>query len=141
MPDSATIDNAVLTKLSADATLLALCPNGVYFDEAPGGMTQFVIVSLVDEADVQQVGGRSYEDALFQVEARLQSKMANANANCRAAAARIDVLLEDATITAAGYSWMRLHRESRIRLIEVDEVDSSIRWYRRGGNYRVQMSL
>jgi hypothetical protein len=40
-----------------------------------------------------------------------------------------------------GYTWMTLHRESRIRVTEVDEADSSIRWYRRGGNYRCQMSL
>jgi len=141
MPDSEAIERALAARLGADATLLALCPNNVYLDEAPPGMTRFVIVSLVDEADEPRFGGRAYEDALYLVEARLLSTTANADANCRAAAARIDVLLEDQTFTAAGYTWMTCHREGRVRLTEVDAVDPSVRWYRRGGNYRVQMSV
>ena len=139
MPDSADIDNALVAKLGADATLLALCPNGVYVDEAPSGSTRFVIVSLVDEQDEAVFGGRAIEDAVFQVEARMLSTVAGANP--KAAAARIDALLEGQPLTVAGYSWMTLHRESRIRTTEVDEADPSIRWYRRGGNYRLMMSL
>jgi len=139
MPDSSDIDNALIARLGADATLLALAPNGAYWEEAPPGSTRFVIVSLVDENDVQQFGARSYEDALYAVEVRMLSTVAGNNP--KAAAARIDVLLEDVPLVVAGYTPMRLHRESRIRMTEVDEVDPSIRWYRRGGNYRVQMSL
>lgn len=139
MADSSDIDAALVVKLGADATLLALCPNGVYVDEAPAGSTRFVIVSLVDESDVPRLGSRSHEDALFQVEARMLSTVSGANP--KAAAARIDVLLENGTLTAAGYALMTLHRESRIRMTEVDEVDSSIRWYRRGGHYRLVMSV
>jgi hypothetical protein len=40
----------------------------------------------------------------------------------------------------AGYTRMALFRESFIRDIEVDAIDTSIRWYRRGGQYRVVMS-
>lgn len=138
MPDSSDIDNALIARLGGDATLLALAPNGAYWEEAPPGSTRFVIVSLVDELDEQQLGGRSYEDALYAVEVRMLSSAAG---NPKAAAARIDVLLEDVPLVVTGYSPMRLHRESRIRVTEVDEVDPSIRWYRRGGNYRVQMSL
>jgi hypothetical protein len=139
MPDSADIDSALVVKLSADAALLALCPNGVYVDEAPPGATRFVIVSLVDEADeATYVKGRTIEDALFQVEARMLS---TAGGNIKAAAARIDVLLEDQPLVVNGFTWMALHRESRIRLTEVDEIDNSIRWFRRGGNYRCQMSV
>jgi len=138
MPDSSTIDSALIAKLGADATLLALCPNGVYYAEAPAGSTRFVIVSLIDEADALQFGGRSFEDALYLVEARMLSTIAGADP--KAAAARIDVLLEQQSLTASGYTWMTCHREGRIRLTEVDAVDPSIRWYRRGGNYRVVMS-
>jgi hypothetical protein len=137
--DSSDIDNALVARLGADATLLALCPNGVYFDEAPPGATRFVIVSLVDEQDEGRFGGRAFEDALYTVEARMLSTIAGANV--KAAAARIDVLLEDQPLTVPGYTWMALHRESRVRLTEVDDADSSIRWYRRGGNYRLQMSV
>lgn len=139
MADSSDIDNAIVTKLGADATLLALCPNGVYVDEAPGGATRFVIVSLVDEQDEAVFGGRAIENALYAIEARMLSTVAGAN--IKAAAARIDVLLEDQSLTVAGYTWMDVHRESRIRMTEVDDQDTTIRWYRRGGQYRVQMSL
>jgi Protein of unknown function (DUF3168) len=137
--DSSDIDNALVITLSADAALLALCPNGVYVDEAPPGATRFVIVSLVDEADASVFGGRAIEDALYQVEARMLSTISGANV--KAAAARIDALLESHPLTVAGYTWMTCHRESRIRLTEVDQQDETIRWVRRGGNYRVTMSL
>lgn len=137
MPDSSEIDNALVAKLGADATLLGLMPNGVYWDEAPQGSTRFVIVSLVDEVDVQRFESRSHEDALYLVEARALS---TTNANLKSAAARIDALLDGGTLTATGYSLMTLHREARIRLTEVDDVDPTIRWFRRGGHYRVVMS-
>jgi hypothetical protein len=137
MADSSDIDNALVTKLAADATLLALCPNGVYVDEAPPGSTRFVIVSLVDENDEGIFGARAMEDGLYQVEAQM---LTTAGGNIKAAAARIDALLEQGTLTVAGYSVMALFRESRIRLTEVDAVDNSIRWLRRGGNYRLVVS-
>jgi hypothetical protein len=145
--DSSDIDAALIAKLGSDATLLALCPNGVYRDEAPPGMTKFVIVSLVEEVDEAVFGKRGYEDALYLVEARMLS---TAGGNIKAAAARIDVLLEDQPLLApgspassvAGYTWMTMFRESRtFPNTEVDEIDPSLRWYRRGGNYRVQMSV
>jgi len=140
MADSSAIDNALVTKLGSDSALLTLCPNGAYMDEAPAGMTSFVIVSLADQADAQKFGGRAFEDALYQVEARIRSDVATANAIARAAEVRIEALLEDQPLTVSGYAWMTTHRESRIRLVEVDDADTSIRWYRRGGNYRLLMS-
>ena len=137
MPDSSDIDNALVAKLGGDATLLSYMTNGVYVDEAPPGSTKFVIVSLVDEADEPQFGGRSFENALYLVKA---VALSTAAANIKAAAARIDALLEGGTLTAAGYSLMTMTREARVRLTEVDEVDASIRWQHRGGQYRVVMS-
>jgi len=136
-PDSSGIDAAIVSLIGSDVTLLALCPNGVYVDEAPEGMTRFVIVSLVDEEDMQGFDGRLAEDALFLVEARMRS---SANGDIRSAAARIDVLLEGQNLTATGFTTMTMHRERRIRLTEIDDVDEKIRWYRRGGHYRVAMS-
>lgn len=138
MADSSDIDQALVNKLAADATLMALCPQGVFVDEAPAGSMRFVIVSLDDEADEGVFGGRAIEDGLYAVEARMLS---TAGGNVKAAAARIDVLLDDQPLTVADYTWMTCHRESRIRLTEVDDADPSIRWLRRGGRYRVQMSL
>lgn len=135
--DSSAIDNALVAKLGADQALLALCPNGAYWDEAPANATAFVIVSLVDELDVDEFGRTAYEDALYAVEVRLKATATNA----QAAAARIQALLHDQPLVVAGYTWMTLHRESRMRQTEVDAVDPSIRWYRRGGQYRLQMAV
>jgi hypothetical protein len=139
MPDSSAIDNALVAKLGADVTLMALMPNLVYMDEAPKNATRFVIVSLVDEVDEPRFGGCAYEDALYLVKA-VELKPAVGTGNVQAAAARIQVLLNDQVLTVAGYSHMVMHRESRIRTTEVDDVDASIRWFHRGGHYRVQQA-
>ena len=143
-PDSSLIDSALIAKLASDATLLTLCPNGVYYAEAPQGATRFVIVSLVDEADEPVFGTRAVEDALYLVEARMLS---TAGGDIHGAAVRIDQLLEDATLgvgsppSVAGYTWMTCYRESRVRMTEVDAIDPALRWFRRGGMFRVQFSL
>jgi|SRR3954470_15381781 hypothetical protein len=136
--DSSDVDNALVAKLGADSTLLALMPNGVYWDEAPQGSTRFVIVSLVDERDEAMFGARAFEDALYLVEARALS---TSGGNVKDAAARIDALLENATLAVAGYKVMVIQREERVRITEVDDVDQSIRWQRRGGRYRVMTSV
>ena len=138
MPDSSDIDAALVAKLGADATLLALCPNGVYVDEAPPNSTRFVIVSLVAEFDEPQFQGRSFEDATYLVKAVMLS---TAGGNIKSAAARIDTLLEQGTLTVTGYSLMRMHRVERVRATEVDDLDASIRWHHRGGRYQVTVSL
>lgn len=129
-----------MAMLGSDATLLALVPNGVYWDEAPPDSQRFVIVSMIEEHDEIAFDGRSFEDALYAVEARILSKVANANVVAIQAAARIDALLDGAVLTATGYKTMAVHREARTRITEVDVVDTAIRWYRAGGNYRVVMS-
>jgi len=144
--DSSEIDNALIAKLGADTTLLGYCPNGVFYAEAPAGSTRFVIVSLVDQVDEPVFGQRAFEDALFMIEVRMLS---TAGGNIKAAAARIEALLEDQPLLApgspqadiAGYRWMCCYRESRFRTIEVDDVDPSLRWHRRGANWRIQMSV
>lgn len=141
MPDSSDVDNALVAKLGADATLLGIMSNGVYWDEAPPGSSKFVIVSLVSEQDESQFGGRSFEDGMYMVKAVALSKVGVAPADIKAAAARIDQLLDGGTLTVPGYSLMTIRRDSRIRITEVDEVDSSIRWQHRGGNYQVVVSL
>lgn len=138
LPDSSGIENALVAKLGADATLLGYCPNGVYYGVAPQGATRFVIVDLVDEQDEAIFGGRKFEDALFLVKAVMLN---TAGGNIQAAAARIDALLEDSTLSASGYTTQAMFRESRVRYTEVDDVDPSIRWFHRGGRYRVQMTI
>jgi len=138
MADSSDIANALIAKLGSDTELLALCPNGVYRDQAPPGATRFVIVSLMAGEDLGVFGRRAIEAGVYLVEARMLSTVPGANV--KAAAARIDVLLEDQPLTVAGFSWMTLHREEPLGITEVDAGDPSIRWFRRGGRYRLEMS-
>lgn len=140
--DSSDIDAALLAKLGADATLLAICANGVKVDVGEADDTKFVIVSLVDEADAPMFGGRALEDTLYLVKAVMYFKAGvnMALPDIKGAAARIDALLENQPLTVAGYSYMTMRRESRVRFTEVDDEDTSIRWFHRGGNYRVVMS-
>lgn len=135
--DSSDVENALLAKLGADGALLALAPNGVYWDDAPAGSTRFVIVSLATERDEPMFGARAFEDALYLVK---YVALSTAAGNPKDAAARIDALLENGTLTIPGYGLMTMHREERVRVTEVDAVDRSIRWQHRGGRYRVVVS-
>jgi hypothetical protein len=138
MPDSAAVDAALIAKLLADAPLMALATDGVYVDEAAQGATKFIIVSLVDEHDEPQEGSRAYEDALYLVKF---VELNTSSTNAKTAAARIDTLLENGTLAPAGYSLMAMFRESRlVPMVEVDDLDPSIRWQHRGGHYRVVVS-
>ena len=137
MPDSSAVDAALVAKLGADATLLGYMPNGVYIDEAPPGMTRFVIVSVVEAHDEAQFSSRAYEDVTYLVKAVALSTTV---ADIRAAAARIDALLEHGTLAPTGYTLMTMRRIERVRTTEVDEVDKSLRWHHRGGRYQVMVS-
>jgi hypothetical protein len=137
-PDSSAIDAALVALLQADAALTALLPDGVWMDEAGEGCTRFALVAVLDEFDVGVYGGRAYEDCLYVVKAVVLS---TTNGDIQAAAARIDELLDDQPLTAAGYGFMSMHRETRVRITEVDDVNAAIRWHHRGGHYRVQMAL
>lgn len=149
MPDSSDIDAALVAKLLADTGaggLMTLMPDGVFIDEAGKSIAtgldskRFVIVSLVHEHDLPIFEGRGTEDALYLVVARALSVINGvplAPTVMKAAAARIDALLELGTMTVPGYSVQVMRRVERVRMIEVDAVDSSIRWYHRGGRYQV----
>ncbi len=146
MPDSSQIDAAIVATLLADAQLMALMPDGVYFDQAAPSAQKFVLVSLLVEDDVPMYGGRAYEDALYLIKA---VTLGSSGLAASQADARIQALFEDQPLNLSqgspggvpGYVWMTCHREARVRTMEVDEADPGIRWQHRGGHYRVQMSV
>jgi hypothetical protein len=134
--DSSDLDNALVALLGADAALLALCPNGVYMDEAPPGAKKFVIVSLVTGEDVPEFQRTAYEDALYLVKAVM---LQGADADIKGAAKRIHEVLQDTNaLEAPGYGPATVFRESRVRITEVDDTAPQVRWLHRGGRYRVQ---
>jgi hypothetical protein len=141
--DSSAIGNAIVAKLGADAALLAIATNGVYYGAPSEKATAFVVVTLVTEDDEPALGKRAFEDHLYLVEARI---LGNTGGAAAAAAARIDALLDPqppdppATLVVAGYALMISEREEFVRFEERDDVDTSKFWFRRGGHYRVMMS-
>ena len=137
MPDSGNVDAALSAKLLADATLSALMTDGVWFDTAKQGATKFVIVSLLSEEDEPMFQGRAFEDGLYLVKA---VALESSGANVKAAAARIDALLDDGTLTISGYQLMRMERVGRVRYTEVDETNPANRWQHRGGHYALTVS-
>lgn len=142
MADSSDIDNALVAKLGADAALLALCPNGVYFDLAPPNATRFVLVSIVHADDETTYDAHpAVEGVTYAVKA---VHLKSAGGDIKGAAARIHAVLQDQPLTAPGYRWSTTHRDDddpRIRYTEPDDKDPSIIWYHRGGNYRVEMAV
>jgi len=138
LPDSGEIDNALVELLSDDAQLMALVPDGVFFDEAPQGMQAFALVSLIDGLSRSQMGAATERRAAEDVEYIVKAVMlSGSSANAREAAARIDDLLEDQTMPIDGFTCLAIVRTGRIRDTEVDSVDATIRWQHRGGHYRI----
>jgi hypothetical protein len=135
MSDTSAILNALVAKLGADPALLALVPDNVHEDMGPPYAKRFVVVSHIittDESVLHE--GRVIEDGLYLVEARVLN---GSGGDVRAAAARIDELLEDGTLDVPGFQVSAMFREEFVRGTEVDERDRTIVWKRRGGRYRV----
>jgi len=140
MPDSSDIDNGLVAKLGSDTTLLANMMHGVYMDEAVEGATRYVIVTVIEDTDVYTFGRKEYEDIVYLVEPRA---MAGSGGDVKAAAARIETILQDQPLTVTGYTWMTTFRQGRPgepREVR-DAANPNVRWQRRGAFYRVQMSL
>lgn len=138
--DSGEIDKALVNRLAADATLLQLCPDGVWFDMAAAGKQKFVLVSIVlanDSGQFSMGRRRIQEDIIYEVKATI---FGSSGTVAGQAAARIDALLEDQPLTIPGYGCMAIYRIERIRAVEVDDADPTIRWQYRGGQYRVQVT-
>lgn len=134
MPDSSAIDAALIAKLSNDAQLKALLPDGVFFDQAITGATQYCEISLVLHRDLAEFGKRALEDVLYQVKA---ITLGTSSTVAKDAAARIDALLENGTLAIAGYGFLSMNRIERVRRADPDAANPSQSWSHRGGRYRV----
>lgn len=142
MRDGSELDTAVVNRLSADATLQSLLPDGVFIDEAPPGAQRFVLVTVSpmpdEEGAVFDGEGRGFELVRYAV-AAVGVTTAITGPQVKAAAARIDALLHGQTLTVPGYPPdVTVARLVRARPpIFVDPQDASIRWYARGGEYEL----
>lgn len=138
MADSSEVDAAIVKLLVDDRQLRALLPDGVFWDQAAPLSKRFAVVSLVDERDVDTFDQQpAIEDHLYAVKAVI---LESTGANIKAAAKRIQTLLQNAEVNVTGYGLLSVSREGRIRFTEVDEIDPKIRWQHRGGRYRTQVT-
>lgn len=137
MADSGAVDAALIAKLASDATLMTLCPDGVFADVSASGKTRFVVVSLSTSHDEPMEGARAYEEMAYLAKAVM---LDTSSVNARAAAARIDALLEGQPLTITGYKHMLLSRVERIRYTEVDPDNNDTRWQHQGGLYELWVS-
>lgn len=143
MANSANIDAGVLAKILATTPLMSLASDGAYWAVGKDGATRFVVVDLLDHADEDVFGGRAFESGLYLVKYVERQDTSTGYSNIRAAQAAdmIDGTLAEQHIAAAGYTWMSCAREERVRVLEIDPDDPSIRWVHWGGHYRVEMSV
>lgn len=137
MADSSNVDAAIVAALKADTALAALMTDGVFVDVGPGGAERLVIVSLLAHEDVYVFEGGAWEQCTYLVKAVAR---ATSGVDLKAAAARIQAVLQDVPLTITGYSHMLTRRAERIRYTEVADDDRDMRWQHRGGQYEVWVS-
>lgn len=135
MADTSALEAAIIARLTADATLTALAPGGVFMDVSKQGVTYpCVIVTQTSHEDNYQLGNSAaYESALFLVKVVDASTAATA---AEAAYRRVHTLLQLVTLTITGYTCLDCVREERTAYVELD-ADSDRRFQHRGGFYRV----
>lgn len=139
-PPAMTVEGALMDLLLADTGmggLMTLMTDGIFQDVARSGATKFVIVSLVFETDEYSFSGRAFEQSRYLVKA---VDLNTSPVRAKAAAARIDAVLNDAQITVSGYGSMLVQREERLHFTEVDDADKDIRWIHSGGRFIVYVS-
>lgn len=136
--DSGALDAALVAYLQADAALTARQPDGVFIDDVPPGAQRFVMVTVLEATDGETFSeGRAFEVVRYRVTAVGHTAVVT-GPDIRAAALRLDELLQGASLTVDGYpAGVTLARLGRIRLLEVDDEDRSLRWYHRGGVYEL----
>ena len=140
LPDASALDAALLSRLQTDAVLTSLMPDGVYWDLAPQGSTEFVIVSLSDFSSELIFGDAdAFDRPAYLVKATARTTGGTA---VKDAAARIHDLLhrQPLTLTGTGYELMLMRRVRRVRYTELDPTDQALRWQHRGGVYEILVS-
>jgi len=139
MADAGLVDKVVMDVLAADATLAALCPDGVFWALAAPHQptpTAYVIVALVDHSERPALNGETlYERTIYLVKAVM---LTPGGADPGGAALRIHELLHgvELDLSPAGYAAMLSRQLERVRYTELDALNK-LRWQHVGGQYEV----
>lgn len=137
--NSTAVDDAVLERLAGDAALMALLPDGVWWGIAPLQATRVCLVSQLEHEDHYVMPGRVlYEQYVYLVQAVTRGADPT---TAKAAAFRIDELLQFSTIEAAGYHPSMLCRRTT-RLNPLPDLDDTTdeRWCHAGAQYSVMIT-
>lgn len=104
----ATLEEALYSKLTGDATLMALVTGGVHntiaFEKAPYPLLLFQLIGANEDYTFTKRVSVQYR---YQVKA---IAVGYDNEPCWAAMNRVDTLLTDATLTVTGYAFWRMRR-------------------------------
>lgn len=133
------VDGALLATLNADAALVAIVTDGIYFGEARPGATKFLQLAQIDQANEDMFDAVAFESILYQVKAVLQDTSALKAID---AAKRIQAVLlglTPATFTPANYQFMLATRTQRIRYTERDTANPDLLWQHHGAQYEIRM--
>ena len=135
---SSAVDAALIQRLVSDPQLVALMPDGVYFNVAPLDAARFVSVELVSHADTYGFDFVAWEVFRY----RVKAVALNSNGtDVTTAADRIHALLQDAIdLAIPGYAVMRAKRFDYVRTLTVDPDNTGIRYQHRGGDYDIQVT-
>lgn len=126
------IDAALVGRLLSDAPLMALMPDGVFWDVATSGKTRVVIVKLMSHTVERVFNGRAYESPVYLVKA---VERTTSSANVQAAARRIDAVLDGVRLIVAGYAFVDMAFDEYVRYAEVDADNADARWQHEGAMY------
>lgn len=132
------VDEAILARLQADATLAALAPGGVWLDLAPDHVIDVhVAVTLQSEETVYRQGGAAYRVTRLQVKAVGRT---TDSAAVKAAADRCLALLEDAAIAIPDHTLMISQRAADAGRFVITERDGPYLWRQVGFDLEVWTS-
>lgn len=127
------IEDALVTALALDATLVGLAPGGVWQDIAPDHVSETFVVWAQMSANDTRVQASTNQRKLEDVQVMVKA-LATSRESARAAAVRIDAILEGVRLTITGYRARSLGRIERVSYVERTDVET---WYHRGGVYRL----
>lgn len=126
------LSTGIYTLLTGDATLMALATGGVHSQRVPQDTAPpYVVFAQQSALDHYAFTRRAWEERFYLV--RGITKGSNADA-ADDIAARIDTILNDATLTVAGYANIVCRR---VNPIEYTESPGGVEYHHAGGVYRI----
>lgn len=137
MPHSSDILLSLIARLSGDAQLAALLPDGVWLDIAGSGKTRVVTIKQMHHETTDMFAACAFEQGVYLVKGVEYTKSA---LNVINAAKRIDALLNGQRWTIAGYTLMAAQYTEEVQYQEADSAQADARWQHCGAMYRVTVS-